>query len=436
MKKNIIYLIGAFIIATVIVLCLNKTRPVSSPAIVKNEIVLHQEKGRYMQVRHIVLKGSNEEIGTALGEIARREYNAKLIKYASPIYAKARLAYMSTNYPILLERMKGVAKAFGLDLDKTDYDTSSLYYTETSPQCSAIFFPEAVSENGHSFYTCNRDYYLASMSEVMGGKRGFGEPDMLERMIVLEVYPDKGYPSLGIGALDLLNMQIDLVNSEGLAVTALEDDTFGMERTFKDLSRASGLHLYQATRLIIDTCSTLDEAKEAILTNKITLSLIPAHFMVMDASGNSFIYEKDKDNFMDVITDSKKNRPAIITNHSIHDYPAVDKFPQAAKDDYDTFNRYRRLDKFVSEHRGKYTIAEGEEAMSLAYGRVDEASEGGHHDLPLRTLYTAAVDLNERSISVRFYQRDSKSDRPDGLTDLVFSKPLDFKLRKTEQATE
>jgi len=432
MKKNIIILIGA-VLAAVVVMGFKPLGTKPATAIVKNEIVLHQEKGKYMQVRHIVLKGSNEEIGRALGEIALQDYKARLIKYASPIYAKARIAYMSTNYPILLERMKGVAKAFELDLNNTDYDTSNLYYCEASPQCAAIFFPMSVSRNGHNFYTCNRDYYLASMSQVMGGKLKFGEPDMLERMIVLEMYPDKGYPSLGIGALDLMNMQIDIVNSQGLSIVSLEDDTFGMERTFKDLSRASGLHLYQATRLIADTCSTLDEAKEALLNNKISLSLMPAHFMVMDTSGNSFIYEKSKDNFADIIIDSKKGEPVVITNHSIYEYPTVNKFPESAKDDYDTFNRYRRLDKFVKGHKGKFSIADGEEAMSLAYGRVDEASEGGHHDLPLRTLYTAAVDLDEHSISVKFYQRDKMSDRPDGLTDLVFSNLLTFKLQKVEK---
>jgi hypothetical protein len=203
-----------------------------------------------------------------------------------------------------------------------------------------------------------------------------------------------------------------------------------MEHILKDLTRQSGLHQYQAIQLIMDTCATLDEAKEVILNNKISMSLIPAHFMVMDSSGRSFIYERSSKDSSDRFLDSKEG-PVIITNHSVYDYPTVDKFPKPSKDNYDTFNRYRRLEKYVQDHKGKFSKEDGKQAMSLAYGRVDEASEGGHHDLPLRTLYTAVVDINERSIWIKFYQRDGKPDPKTGLPTLIFSKPFEFKL-KTE----
>ena len=140
MKKNIVYILVAFILIAIVVVGVIASRPKPNPVIIKNEIVLQNEKDDYMQVRHIVVRGSNEGIGKALGEIARREYKAKLIKYAEPIYSKARLQYMKTNYPILLERMKGVAIAYGLSFDNTDYDTSNLYYCAPAPKCSAIFF--------------------------------------------------------------------------------------------------------------------------------------------------------------------------------------------------------------------------------------------------------------------------------------------------------
>jgi hypothetical protein len=88
------------------------------------------------------------------------------------------------------------------------------------------------------------------------------------------------------------------------------------------------------------------------------------------------------------------------------------------------------LEEYVKTHKGKYTEGDGTQALSLAYGRVDEASEGGHHDLPLRTLYTAVVDLDKRSIWARFYSRDGKRDPKTGLPELIFSKPFEFKLKK------
>ncbi len=404
---------------------LGETAP--DPVVVKNELILQSGPEVYTSVRHIVLRGSNEEIGRALGEIARREYGAELVRYADPAYAAARREYMRLNYPIQLERMKGVARAYGLDLEKTDYDTSNLYFGTSGPRCSAIFFPAAVSAGGNNFYVSNRDYYLGSVSEVMGEERKPGEGDILDRLFVIELYPDRGYPSIGIGSLDLLNMQIDGVNSAGLAVASLEDDTFGMERTFKDLSRQSGLHQYQLSRLILDTCATLEEARQVILNNKMTMVGMPAHFIVMDASGRSFIFERNAEDSSDCFI-FNEGRPQIITNHSVCAYPALEKFPPPAENDYDTFNRFRRLEEYVRLHQGKFSEDHGREAMSLVYGRVDEADEGGYHDLPLRTLYTTVVDIDSRAVEVKFYTRDGRTDPETGLTEPLFSRPFRFSL--------
>ena len=90
-------------------------------------------------------------------------------------------------------------------------------------------------------------------------------------------------------------------------------------------------------------------------------------------------------------------------------------------------------DVSLAGYGGKFG-SDGEEAMSLVYGRVDEASEGGHHDLPLRTIYTAVVDINERTIWARFYLRDGeKPDPATGLANLIFSKPFEFKLKTEKQ---
>lgn len=395
---------------------------------VKDEVVLKKGPGAYMEVRHITIKGSNEEIGRALADIAREKYGTQLVKYADPVYARARVEYMKNNYPIMLERMKGVAGSYGVDPNTTDLDTSALYYWRSAPACSAVFFPAAVSAEGRNFYVSNRDYYLASMSEVMGGQRKPGEEDFSARVFVVELYPDKGYSSIGVGILDLLSINIDAVNSAGLAVAVLQDDTLGMDRSSQDLSRIDGLYIYQLVRLIIDTCATVDEAKEAILTNKITMALLPAHFMVMDRSGKSFIYERSVKDSADMIVDGQADAPYPVTNHSIYDYPAVDKLPAPLDDDYDTFNRYRRLAGYIASHPGKYSVKDGGDAMALVYGRVQEASEGGHHDLPLRTLYTALVDIDSSSMSIKFYERDGEPDPKTGLATLIFSDPLEFRL--------
>ena len=432
MKKKIIFLLG-IILFTMAAAGILPAASDPDPVIVENKVILHHGPEDYMEVRHILLKGSNEQIGKALADIAQKEFKTKLTKYASPLYAKARRDYMKLNDPILLERMKGVALSYGLSFEDTDYDTSSLFYWMTAPQCSALFVPASVSANGRNFYVSNRDYYLASMSEVMGEKRKPGEDYFSSRVFVIELYPDKGYPSIGIGLLDLLNNNIDAINSKGLSVAALADDTYGMDHTIQDMSRQSGLYLYQMVRLIIDTCATLQEAKAVILNNKMSMALLPAHFMVMDSSGRSFIYEKSSGDFSDRFVEGGGKKPFLITNHSVSDYPTVDKFPAPVGNSYDTFNRYRSLEKYIEGHTGKYSVEDGQTAMSLVFGRVEEASEGGQqHDLPLRTLYTAVIDMDQQTVSVKFYLRDGKIDPKTGLPELIFSKPFEFKL-KTDQ---
>ncbi|MDP8262072.1 MAG: hypothetical protein P9M13_02050 [Candidatus Ancaeobacter aquaticus] len=66
--------------------------------------------------------------------------------------------------------------------------------------------------------------------------------------------------------------------------------------------------------------------------------------------------------------------------------------------------------------------------MALVQGKVDEASEGGHHDLPLRTLYNTVVDIDKKTIEVKFYERDGKRNLKTGYPELIFSKPFEFQL--------
>src|SRR4029079_3204428 len=66
-----------------------------------------------LEVRHLVLKGTNVEIGRALAEIAKERYGVRLDRVRDPVQARAQRRFLERNDPILLERMRGVAEAFG-----------------------------------------------------------------------------------------------------------------------------------------------------------------------------------------------------------------------------------------------------------------------------------------------------------------------------------
>ena len=405
-------------------------RPAHKSALIKDEIILPRGPGEHMEIRHIIFKGTNEEIGQAMGEVARKDYGElKLTQYADASYAKARLEYMRRNNPILLELMKGIARAYGVSLSETLLDTSSLPAFFTVPQCSAFLVPAAYSANGHTFYSSSRDYYVATFSEVMEKKPKPGEKKIFSESAVIEIYPDKGYSSLFVSIGDL-TCGGDIVNSEGLSVSAFEDDTFGIARTPKDASRATGLTMQQVMMLIANTCATLDEAKQVLLINKISMPVLPMHIQVSDRAGQAFIYEISPDDFSGhfVYNDGK---PQPITNHGVYAYPDINKMPINEKDPYDTYNRYLRLVKFSNSHKGKFSIADGWKAMDLVLGAVPEASEANHLKIPLRTFYQLVLDNEERTIQVKFYLKDKSVDPVTGYAELVFSRIFEFKLRPT-----
>ena len=85
---------------------------------------------------------------------------------------------------------------------------------------------------------------------------------------------------------------LDGINSEGLTVALLGDD-----ETVEKYSRepagldAAGLGELQMPRLLLDTCATAEEAKEALLMTKKSYSFNPVHYLVADRHGKGFVWE-------------------------------------------------------------------------------------------------------------------------------------------------
>jgi len=402
----------------------------SSPVIVRNEVLLAKESGTYMEVRHIVLRGSNEEIGKALGDIAQEWLGVKLGRYAAPVYAKARRLYMEKNYPILLERMKGIARSYGISSMDNTYVTSGLYYDMAPFACSSVYFPASSTTNGHALFSHNMDFYITTMREMMGMDPVEGEHDMFSRNFVMELYPDKGYPSIVVGALDLLNGAQSGMNSEGLIVAMLADHDAPASDKISPLGDDSGgLNILQLVRLLLDTCASVEEAKCVLLNNKLTVGFEPAHLQVCDRFDNSFIFETSSKDFSSYFTDNR-GRPQIMTNHAVYLYPDVNEFPEySPKATYNTFYRYRTLYDYLQEHQGKFSDDDAKEALSRVYAHTHDVDEGAALPTPCRTLWPVVYDINERTLELKFYLKDGEVDPITGDPTLMFSQPFKFRLK-------
>lgn len=407
----------------------------NNPVILKNEIILERDSTNYTEVRHIVLKGTNEQIGKALGEIGQKYYDIKLNKYADPIYAEARLQYMQKNYPTLYDRMKGVAEAYNISFETKEFDPSSLSYEMEPTGCSVIYFPPTIMENGHAIAGKNMDSIIVSVDK--NGKEYstdiIDNASRLTKIYVLELYPEKGYSSIIIGSRDLLDFPAEGLNSEGLGIEVQNDITLQPSEAPLGGERSSGINRGQMASIVLDTCRNIEEAKVAFLNNRVYFPKVAEHYLIYDKYGNStvvdFLHQDGSVHFSDTT-----NQIHIMTNHPEAIYHSIDVFPKLGNNVsyYNSFKRFRTLLNITENHKGKYTVQDvvGSLGMVQAEIPIETNTTSGIMELaPIRTIWNSIVDLTSNTISVRFYLREGPLD-PRG-TSSVFSRFFNFTLKKT-----
>jgi len=412
--------------------------PADNPAILKNEILLERDGSNYSEVRHMVLKGTNEQIGRALAEISQKDYAAFPGRYVDCIYAKARLQYMQKNYPAFYERMLGAAHAYNVSLEETDLDLSILPYDLGSPGCSVVFFPPSQTENGHAMACRNMDYDTVPFSVVSGKTAASNETGMFARAYVLELYPEEGYASLVIGGHDLMGTIFQGMNSAGIDVEILEDDSPPVAKTPVSGARNSGIPVSLAARMILDTCGSLEEAKLALLNNRIYFPISGQHMLIFDKYGNSTIAEFFAEDGSVHFTDGSDSI-RIMTNHAAAKYPTVDSFPNIDTNTsntsrHDSFLRYRTLADMQTNHKGKFSPQDMMDMMAAVYAEVNDNEIFQERamvvEIPLRTTTNSLIDLTNGTISARFYLRDGTIDTVLGGPGPVFSPFFNFTLEK------
>jgi hypothetical protein len=411
-----------------------------NPSIVKDEVFIAKENGSQVEWRHIVLKGNNTQIGMAQAEIAQRDYGVKSLKiYEDPVYGKARQTYMERNYPMMRERMKGIAMAYGLSTDNASFDTNTLSYDMGSLACSMIYFPPETTANGHAITSRNLEWYLVPMDLYLNRTENAKGNGTSTRNFLLEIHPDQGYSTLAIGTSDL-NIVIDGLNSAGLGISLLVDE--GMEPVLKmPLSgdRNSGIMSAQMTRLVLDTCKSVEEAKIAFLVNKEYFPMAGIHYMVYDSQGNSAIIEWNRSDGNLYFTDGNSSKPNIMTNHPMFKfskYAQKDLLREGLlkfDDPYDTFYRYVRLDNFTSSHQGKFSWEDTAAALHEVFANKMDMVEGAARPLPINTIYNVILDLNEKSLKVKFYLKNGPVDPETNETTSVFTPYLTFKMNGSTQ---
>ncbi|HCI81000.1 MAG TPA: hypothetical protein DHW02_15070 [Ktedonobacter sp.] len=376
-------------------------------------------------VRHLILSGSNYEIGKQLAEIVIERYGNSKRPSGDPRIIQARHLYFQQHYPILLERTRGVANAFGINLDTNTADLASLMYPSLQlPQmvgCSVIFYPPETTANGHGLLSRNCDAQTESMLEMLNipVPHGITLKPTYSEPYIMEMYPDVGYPSLYLACMDLLGACFDGINSEGLTVSLMADgDPNNMSLTNPTQLFRVGINELQILRLLLDTCASVEEAQQALLLNKHYHVMLSCHYIVADRYGKSFVWEHAYGHNMEYIIEGK-GVPQIVTNHPLHLASSQEASPEKHENApimcrADSFARYQTLKQAIASYSGMYSVDFLKETNACVF--ADDAMQqeyiaatGRELLSDVRTLWHSIYDTQERSLEVSFYLRDEPS---------------------------
>jgi hypothetical protein len=298
-----------------------------------------------------------------------------------------------------------------------------LGYGLFSAGCSVIHFPPTATADGSSIVS--RDYDFTT-GTITGKRPGPGEQPCTSRPYVVEMYPDHGYASLAVYSYDLLSGALDGINSEGLTVALLADDElsekFRMEPAGMD---GVGLGVLQVPRLLLDTCATTEEAKEALLLTKQYYEFGQVHYLVADRHGKSFIWEYSQAHNREYIVENP-GRPLVTTNFSLHRHLEDGKLP-SAKAAEKVCPRYCVLTDKLNGNGGKLTVDFIKETHKLV-DAVRPAPKNSPR-APGRTLWHALYFPEQRRMQVSFYLKDEPDATDPAKVQVMRSNYLDFRLQ-------
>jgi hypothetical protein len=374
----------------------------------KDSYPLPPRDGDYIALRHLVISGSDQEIGHDIGHISRSDYAVKLARYVAPIYGKARLDYFRRNWPSGHARALGVGEAYGVDPEEGIFDTTALPFDMGGAGCSAVFIPPSLSVNGHPLVARNYDWFTVTPREFHGGQRMPGEYAFNARSQITELRPEQGRASLHISGWDLLNPWVDGLNDAGLFVTVLADPSAPAAPLPQAGGRDAGLSQFQVPAMVLGQCATVEEAKHCLLQQRIFSSTSGLHLLIADARGVATVFEIDGGTGQYCFVDGRQHEPLIVTNHPLHRYPDRSTFPVLDMGkEHNTFVRVCLLSSAISRHHAPYTREDLQGLINVvACAFADGSAAGVSAPHPERTLWSHTVDLAEKTFLATFYLGD------------------------------
>ncbi|WP_246122654.1 carcinine hydrolase/isopenicillin-N N-acyltransferase family protein [Pseudonocardia cypriaca] len=248
----------------------------------------------FMTVRHVTASGSEAGIGRALAAEAQRTYGWTPAP-ADPVKARARRAWFARHWPQHLARMRGAGEELGLDPDTDEVYLDGAGGIPLGSACSATFYPPPATVDGRGVLGRNYDFFTTSTTELFAMLAGedapaSGEMPMSARPYVITSVPDDG-PATTVLTMNELDGCMEGINEHGLAVVLLLADAENASPPV-DAGPQVGLSSSQIPRFLLDTCASAADAVDALYAAKQYDMGTPLHYLVADARGDAFVWER------------------------------------------------------------------------------------------------------------------------------------------------
>jgi hypothetical protein len=170
------------------------------------------------------------------------------------------------------------------------------------------------------------------------------------------------------------------------------------------------LHELAVMRLLLDTCATVAEAAETLLTIKQYYRFIPCRYLVADRAGRSFVYENSTGRNVQYVIDGN-GQPQLATNFQLSKHPSLETMPDGTLTmENNAFWRYRMLVERIADHPGGFTAEEMKAtnacvnvAKLIETMSTDPIQKSVAAGVTGRTVWHSLYDQQARTVEVSFY---------------------------------
>jgi hypothetical protein len=196
------------------------------------------------------------------------------------------------------------------------------------------------------------------------------------------------------------------------------------------LAPAVGLGELQTMRLLLDTCATVEEAKETLRGTKQYYQYVPVHYLVADRNGKAFIWEYSGSHNKEYIMESP-GEALVMTNFTLSKRLEQGKLP-AAEAASTVCRRYAFLrEKLAAGSLDDQGIRTFHEKVDCQLAPAADPSRP-----PIRTFWHAFYYPEDRRVRLSFYLKDEPIPGNDRRIRAVRTEYLEFELEPTAGAAQ